>query len=119
MAKLQLESLPAEGLAKNLVAQTDPKNRHAGCHQVAHGLHRIPECRRVARAVGQENARWLIPRRVRGGGCCWHDLDPEPLLPEPAQDVVFHPEIVGDDGDVRLWQRLARTDRKSGGWGKR
>src|ERR1035441_5963948 len=86
MAELQFEGLSAEGLAKNLVAQTDPKNRQAGCHQIAHRLHRIPECRRVARAVGQEDARRLIPQRVRGGGCRRHDLDPEPMLPEPAQD---------------------------------
>src|ERR1019366_3578836 len=111
MAELQLESLPPEGLPKNLVTQANPKNRQADCHQVANGLHRVAKSRWIARTIGQEDARRFIPQCVLGSGARRHYLNSEPVLPEPAQDVVFHPVIVSDNRDVRRRQRLTRTLR--------
>src|ERR1017187_9364748 len=114
MAELQLESLPPEGLPKNLVTQANPKNRQAACHQVANGLHRVAKSRWIARTIGQEDARRFIPQCVLGSGARRHYLDSEPVLPESTQDVVFHPVIVSDNRDVRRWERLARAPCFSG-----
>ena len=111
VAELQLEGLPAKGLAKNLVAETYPEDRQAGFHQVAHCLHGVAQCRRVARAIGEENARRFVLQRLCSGGRRRHHLNLEPVLPEPAQNVVFHSVIVGDDGNVSRRQGLARVLR--------
>ena len=104
MAKFELEGFSAEGLAQNLVPQAYPKNRDAVADQVAHGLDGVAEGRRVARSVGKKNAGRLERQRLRGGGGGRNDLHPETMLAQTAQDVVFHPEVEGDNGNVRRRQ---------------
>ena len=43
-----------------------------------------------------------------------HDLHPEPALAQPAEDVVFQPEIIGDNRDVRRSKGIANVARVAG-----
>ena len=47
----------------------------------------------------------------RGGCRGRHNLNPEAMLPQTPQDVVFHSEVVGHDRNVRRWQRFALLPR--------
>src|SRR5262245_40788949 len=101
MTELELESFPAKRLTEDLMAETNSKNRHAAFDQITHRVHSVAKRRRVAGAVREKNSSGLMLQRLgcrRSGG---HNLHAEPVLPQPAQDVVFHPEIVGHNGNVR------------------
>jgi hypothetical protein len=100
MAEFEFEGFAAERLAQNLVAEADAEDGHAGFDEVADGLDRVAEGGRVAGAVGKKNARGFILQGVRGGSGGGDDLGFETVLPETAEDVVFHPEIEGDNGDI-------------------
>ncbi len=67
-------------------------------HQLADVLVDVAERRRIAGAVGEENAvglhaRARPPADVLGG----HHVHLEAFLPQAAEDVALHAEIVGDD----------------------
>ena len=69
-------------------------------------LHRVAERGGIAGAVGEENPGGLVLQNLCRGGGRGHNLNLETLLPEAAQNVVFHPEVEGDDRNIRRRQRL-------------
>ena len=69
------------------------------------GAHGVIQRRRIARAVGEKNSGGLVGQRLGGRGGRGHHLDLETVLPQAAQDVVFHPVIERHDGNVRRRQR--------------
>ena len=111
MAELELEGLAAERLAEELVAEADAEDGNAGVHERLHLAHDVVERGGVAGAVAQEDAGGLVLERVGGAGGCGDDLHFETGLPQVARDVVFHPEVERDDGNVRRRERLAEVAR--------
>src|SRR6266705_1001958 len=78
MTELEFESLSAQGLRHNLMAEADPKNRHTSLDQVGHGLHRITQRRGIAGAVREENPRRVMLEGLSSRGRSWNHLDPAP-----------------------------------------
>ena len=107
MAEFQFERFSAERLPENLVAEANAENRNARRDKIADGLHGVTERGGIAGAVGEEDAGGFVLERGGGGRGRGHDLHAEAALAEAAEDVVFHPEIVGDNRDVRGRQRVA------------
>src|SRR3954468_5656067 len=90
MTKLKLEGLSSESLAQNLVTQADSENGNVCFDKFPDGVNGITKSSRVPRAVGEKNSGRLISHRFSGGCCRGNDLHFKPMLPETAQDVVFH-----------------------------
>ncbi len=107
MAELELGGPAAQGQAQDLVAQADAEDR-LPAEQLAHGLHRVADRLRVARAVGQED-----PVRVpgqdffrRGGGREDLELAAGPV--EGAQDGKLDPEVVDRHAILLFRNRCCR-----------
>src|SRR5438105_11112670 len=97
MAKLQLEGFAAERLAENLMAKANAKHGHTAFDQILRCLHSIAERGWIAGTIGKENSgRFGFQSfgRWRGGR---HDLHSKSVLPQPPENVVLHPKIVGHD----------------------
>src|SRR4051812_337016 len=101
MAEFQLERFAAKGLAEDLVAQTNPKNRDIGLDQVADGFDRVAQCRWIAGAIRKKNPGGLVPQRILSGSGGRQDAHAETPLPQAPQNVVFHSVIEGDDRNIR------------------
>src|SRR4051812_5426181 len=107
MAKFQLERLAPESLSQDLVAEANPENRDIRLHQLGDGFYRIIQGRRVSRSVGKKNPRWFMFEHLFGRRGGRNHPNPESLLPQPAQDIVFHAEVVSHDRNVGGRERLA------------
>src|SRR5262249_26877536 len=105
MSELQFESSAPKCLAENLVTKANSENRHVTLNQFAHSCDRIPQRRRIPWPVGKKNASGFVSQcfgsRSGGGQHC----NFETVLPQSAQDVVFHPIVKSDDWNVcrRQW----------------
>ena len=115
MAKLEFERLTPQRLAQNLVPEANSEDRDTRLDEVMHRLDGVAERRGVARAVGKKHPCGPVFQSLRGGGGGGNHLHAETLLPQPAQDVVFHPEIIGDDGNIGGRQGIADIPGVSGG----
>ena len=96
VAEFQLKGGAAEGVGEDLVAEADAKNRELADER-ADFLVDVAERGRIAGAVGEEDAVGIFREHFGGGGAGIDDLNLETGLAEAAEDVVFQPEIVGDD----------------------
>ena len=114
VSEFQFERPAAQGLPENLVPQTNAKDRDPGFDQATDGLDGVAERGRVAGSVGQENTGGFVFQRLgsrRGRGQYLH---PETALAQPAENVVFHPEIISDDREVRRPQGITNGTRVPG-----
>ena len=96
VSELQLESFSADGVAEHLVPEADAENRRAA-HELADVVMHIRERGRIAGAVGKEDAVGLQREHVLGGKIRRHHAHAEAFLPQPAEDVRLHSEIIRDD----------------------
>src|SRR5207245_9501684 len=103
--EFEFEVLSAQLMSQDLVSETNPKNRHPALDEIAHSLDGVTKRRRVARPIGEENSRGFVSESLSGRGGSRHNLGLEAMLAQTTQDVVFHPIIVCDDGDISRWQR--------------
>ena len=92
MTELELGGPAAQGQAQDLMAQADAENRLLA-EQLAHGVHRVADWLRVARAVGQEDSVRVPGQDFfrRGGGR--EDLELAAGFVERAQDGELDPEV--------------------------
>src|SRR6478736_9879282 len=111
MTELQLECLSTKRLAKNLMAEADAKNRDTGLRQFADRVDRVIKRRRIAWAIREKDPRGLVLQGFCCGRSCGQNLNLETMLPQAAEDVVFHPEVEGDDRNVRWRQWLVMVPR--------
>src|ERR1700720_2872746 len=95
VAKFQLERLPAQRDAGELMAQTDSENWLAS-HKAAYVVDRIRAGLGVARAVRQKNAVRLQSQHIFRGGLRRDNCHLAAFSPELAQDVLLDAEIVSD-----------------------
>ena len=80
------------------MAQADAEHGQArGHHVLDHGHGVCAGRRRVARTVAKKKPIGTMGQDVFGGGRCRHHGDLAPLCREATQDVLFGPEIDGDD----------------------
>ena len=96
MAELQLESLAAERDAAQLMAQANPKNRHAA-QQLLDILHGKGDRLGIAGPVRQKNTVGSHCQNIFGQRGRWDYRDGAPMINEHAQNVLLDAEIVGND----------------------
>ena len=65
--------------------------------KTAHCLMRIPQRRRISRAVGKEHAFGSEGENFIGGSRRGHDLDSKSVSPKRAEDVALQSKVIGDD----------------------
>ncbi len=100
VSELEFEGLSAEGLPEKLVSQADPEHRYTRINQATDLAHDGSKGGGIARSVGKEDAGGFAGEDIRGGRVGGNNADAEAVLSQATQDVVFDPEIVGDNGDV-------------------
>src|SRR5207249_10941108 len=100
-----------EGLAGTLMAETNPENGNIALDEIGNSFDGITERGRIAGAVGKKNSRWFVLECFFGGSRGRHDAHLEAMLAEAAQNVVLHPEVVGDDGNVCCREDLSDVAR--------
>ena len=101
VAVRHLQGPGTAGQGQQLVAQADAEQRHPRRQEFADRGDGVIARRRIAGAVGQENAIGLHRQHLRRRGLGGHHGDLATALGEHAQDVGLHPEIVGHDLEVR------------------
>src|SRR5580765_2167595 len=99
MAEFELERLAAECLTKNLMSEADAKNRNAGFGQRLHFANNVVKRGGITRTIRKKNSRWFVLQGVGSARRRWQNLNLESVLPQPAQDVVFHTVVEGDNGN--------------------
>jgi len=95
MAEFEFEGFTTERLSQNLVTKTDTENGDACLNQVFDSLNGVAKGGGIPRAIRQENAVRFILDGLAGGSGRGQNLDTKTMLPQAAEDVVFHPEVVG------------------------
>ena len=65
MPELQFESLSAERLPQNLVAEANPEDRNTRFDEVMDRLNRVAESGGIAWTIGKEDAGGLVLERFR------------------------------------------------------
>src|SRR5690606_28125624 len=108
MAKFEFERFAAECLPQNLMAEANSENRCAAVHQFLYFFDDVGEGGWVARAVGEKNSGGFVFQNFGCRGGRRNDMNFETTLAEAPEDVVFHPEVVSDDGNVGGAQRFAQ-----------
>src|SRR3954452_23506877 len=102
MTLMHLRRLGADRDAEHLVAQADAEGRDAAIDDVADDRHGIfARRRRVARAVGEENAVRLERKDVLARGLRGHDRDLAALAGELAQNVALDAVVDGHHVELR------------------
>src|SRR5436190_24050385 len=101
MAELELESFSAECLAENLMAEADSEDRNAAVHEFFDFTNNVGKGGWIAGTVRKEDAGGFVFHCLRGGRTSGNDLHFEPTLGQPGENVVFHPEVIGTDGNIR------------------
>src|SRR5215213_5553782 len=96
MAELELEGFAAEGVTEQLVPEADPENRLVR-HELAQLLMDVSERGRIAGAVAEEHTFRLLREHFRGARGAGYHVHGKAFLPQAAQDVALHPEIIGHD----------------------
>ncbi len=100
MAEFQLEGLPAQRQAHDLVTETNAKHRPLP-HQFAHDGHSISGSFGVPRAVGQENAIRLQRQRLGSRESGRHHGHITTGIDEVAQNIVLDAEVVSHHAIAR------------------
>jgi len=118
MAELQFEGLSAEGVAEDLVAETDAEDRLLADERLD-GFVRVGNDAGIAGAVGEEDAVGIRCERFVRRGRGRKDADAETVLAEAAQDVGLEAEIERDDAMLDGRERgeiiFAGEGRRAGG----
>ena len=96
VAERELERLQAEREPDELVAEADPEERHLP-EQLAHGLDRPVELRRVARAVADQHRGRVELEHGVGVPGAGDDDRLDAGLDEPAHDRALAAEVEHDD----------------------
>ena len=116
MPEFQFEGLPAKGVGKDLMAETNAEDRFFPNEFPDLGMD-IVECFRVTGSVGQEDSIRIKFEDLAGGGASTHHLDFKTVLTELPQDVVFHSEVIGDDAAKRFRKWVVVVFLPMGGLG--
>src|SRR5579862_8581459 len=103
MAEMHFFGLGAQRQGQKLMAEADAEERNLGRQELLDLRHGIdPRCRRIAGAVGEEDAVGLVAENLFGGRRRWNNGDTRADPGEAAQDVALGAVVDGDDVEVRL-----------------
>src|SRR5438445_147611 len=66
---------------------------------------------RITVSIGKEDPSRFVSEGFGGRGGGRHNLDLETMLTKPAQNIVFHAIVIGDNRNVRCRQGFANVSR--------
>jgi hypothetical protein len=101
VTEVQFIGCAAKRKTQDLMPETDAEHR-CFAQQVAHSLHAIRHCCRVAWSIREKNAVRFERQHVSSGRGGWHNGDATPMFRQQAQNVALDAEVVGDDVERRL-----------------
>ena len=106
MAVVHLDRLRPERQSEHLMTKTNPKDRQIGLfqHVADHRDCVFSSCRRVARAIRQKYAVWVVRHHVGKCGRGWQDDDIAPCRCKAPQDIAFGTIVQRDN--LMLWRQL-------------
>src|SRR5260221_1491202 len=89
------------------MAKTNSKDGNSCVEQSFHFAHDVVERGGIAGAVREKNSGGLVLERIGGRSRRGQNLRGEAVLPQAAEDVVFHPVIKRDNRNVGRRHGLA------------
>lgn len=104
VTELELECRSSKRKRKKLVAKTDAEDGLLP-DELLDVLYRNRDCRRITGAVGEKDAVRILLENLIRRKIHRNNGDVAPVAGEPAQDILFDPEIVGNDVEASPVQR--------------